>query len=89
MSVLFLTLPPEVQAPCVEKMSLHRLRDAMGMTLEPIVGLLRYTHCFRSTFIYLTTVAGFSRGYFTQLTLTSLQYWNGEHGSQGGLPTCS
>ncbi|KZT66235.1 hypothetical protein DAEQUDRAFT_695897 [Daedalea quercina L-15889] len=40
-SVLFLTLPPEVQTASVEKMSLHRLRDAMGMTLEPVVGLLR------------------------------------------------
>ncbi|KAH9836086.1 rab-GTPase-TBC domain-containing protein [Rhodofomes roseus] len=42
-SVLFLTLPPELQAPSVEKMSLHRVRDAMGMTLEPVVGLLRIT----------------------------------------------
>ncbi|KAH9916046.1 rab-GTPase-TBC domain-containing protein [Fomitopsis serialis] len=40
-SVLFLTLPSEAQASSVEKMSLHRIRDAMGMTLEPVLGLLR------------------------------------------------
>ncbi|KAL4248680.1 GTPase-activating protein TBC20/Gyp8-like protein [Abortiporus biennis] len=40
-SVFFLTLPPELQLACVEKMSLHRLRDAMGNGLEPVIGLLR------------------------------------------------
>ncbi|KZV64179.1 hypothetical protein PENSPDRAFT_690995 [Peniophora sp. CONT] len=40
-TVFFLTLPPELQLPAVEKMSLHRLRDAMGKTLEPLMGMLR------------------------------------------------
>ncbi|KAG2156876.1 rab-GTPase-TBC domain-containing protein [Suillus bovinus] len=40
-TVVFLTLPPELQLPCVEKLSLHRLRDSMGPTLEPVLGLLR------------------------------------------------
>ncbi|OJA13339.1 hypothetical protein AZE42_05593 [Rhizopogon vesiculosus] len=40
-TVLFLTLPPELQLPCVEKLSLHRVRDSMGLTLEPVLGLLR------------------------------------------------
>ncbi|KAG0702043.1 rab-GTPase-TBC domain-containing protein [Suillus ampliporus] len=40
-TVVFLTLPPELQLPCVEKLSLHRVRDSMGPTLEPVLGLLR------------------------------------------------
>ncbi|KAF9648450.1 hypothetical protein BDM02DRAFT_3180165 [Thelephora ganbajun] len=40
-SVLFLTLPPEIQLVSVEKLSLHRLRDSMGPGLEPLIGLLR------------------------------------------------
>lgn len=40
-SVLFLTLPKQLQLPCVEKLSLHRLRDSMGVGLEPVLGLLR------------------------------------------------
>ncbi|OSD05074.1 hypothetical protein PYCCODRAFT_1362821 [Trametes coccinea BRFM310] len=40
-SVLFLTLPKEVHLPVTEKLSLHRVRDSMGTTLEPVVGLLR------------------------------------------------
>ncbi|GJJ15099.1 hypothetical protein Clacol_009374 [Clathrus columnatus] len=40
-TVLFLTLPPEYVLPCAEKISLHRLRDAMGNGLEPLVGQLR------------------------------------------------
>ncbi|KIP07258.1 hypothetical protein PHLGIDRAFT_127792 [Phlebiopsis gigantea 11061_1 CR5-6] len=40
-SVLFLTLPKEVQFPAAEKLSLHRLRDSMGSSLEPVIGLLR------------------------------------------------
>jgi hypothetical protein len=39
-TVLFLTLPEHAQLPCAEAMSLQRLRDAMGQTLEPVVGLL-------------------------------------------------
>ncbi|KAG2080831.1 uncharacterized protein F5147DRAFT_737206, partial [Suillus discolor] len=31
-TVVFLTLPPELQLPCIEKLSLHRLRDSMGPT---------------------------------------------------------
>ncbi|KIY48795.1 hypothetical protein FISHEDRAFT_42625 [Fistulina hepatica ATCC 64428] len=42
-SVLFLTLPEELQFKCAEKMSLHRLRDNMGAGLEPVLGLLRVT----------------------------------------------
>ncbi|KAG1729255.1 rab-GTPase-TBC domain-containing protein [Suillus lakei] len=42
-TVVFLTLPPELQLPCVEKLSLHRVRDSMGPTLEPVLGLLRIT----------------------------------------------
>jgi len=41
MTVLFLTLPTEVHLAAAEKMSLQRLRDAMGHTLEPVMGLLR------------------------------------------------
>ncbi|KAI8974866.1 rab-GTPase-TBC domain-containing protein [Trametes punicea] len=40
-SVLFLTLPKELHFPVTEKISLHRVRDSMGSTLEPVVGLLR------------------------------------------------
>lgn len=40
-TVIFLTLPPELQLACAEKMSLHRLRDSMGKGLEPLLGLLR------------------------------------------------
>ncbi|PSR76573.1 hypothetical protein PHLCEN_2v8331 [Hermanssonia centrifuga] len=40
-SVLFLTLPKELQFLCAEKLSLHRVRDSMGSGLEPVVGLLR------------------------------------------------
>ncbi|KAM5543534.1 hypothetical protein V8D89_002785 [Ganoderma adspersum] len=40
-SVVFLTLPKELHLPVVEKLSLHRVRDSMGTTLEPVVGLLR------------------------------------------------
>ncbi|TRM57891.1 rab-GTPase-TBC domain-containing protein [Schizophyllum amplum] len=42
-SVLFLTLPEEVCLSTAEKMSLHRLRDSMGASLEPTLGLLRVT----------------------------------------------
>lgn len=42
-SVLFLTLPPDLQLACAEKLSLHRVRDSMGSTLEPVLGLLRVT----------------------------------------------
>lgn len=45
-SVLFLTLPPEVALPAAEKLSLHRVRDAMGSGLEPLVGQLRYVLMF-------------------------------------------
>ncbi|KAF9495133.1 hypothetical protein BDN71DRAFT_1448019 [Pleurotus eryngii] len=40
-SVIFLTLPPEMQLCCAEKLSLQRVRDSMGSTLEPVLGLLR------------------------------------------------
>ncbi|EJC99233.1 uncharacterized protein FOMMEDRAFT_170559 [Fomitiporia mediterranea MF3/22] len=40
-TVLFLTLPESDQLLCSEKMSLHRLRDAMGKGLEPLLGLLQ------------------------------------------------
>ncbi|KAI0659898.1 rab-GTPase-TBC domain-containing protein [Cubamyces menziesii] len=40
-SVLFLTLPKELHFQVTEKVSLHRVRDSMGTTLEPVVGLLR------------------------------------------------
>ncbi|KAI0337377.1 hypothetical protein BDW22DRAFT_952635 [Trametopsis cervina] len=39
-SVLFLTLPQKLQLPCAEKLSLHRVRDSMGASLEPVVGLV-------------------------------------------------
>ncbi|KAG6899322.1 hypothetical protein C0993_011224 [Termitomyces sp. T159_Od127] len=42
-SVLYLTLPEEMQLACAEKISLHRVRDSMGPTLEPVLGLLRVT----------------------------------------------
>ncbi|KAI0717109.1 rab-GTPase-TBC domain-containing protein [Earliella scabrosa] len=41
-SVIFLTLPKELHRPVVEKLSLHRVRDSMGINLDPVVGLLRY-----------------------------------------------
>ncbi|EIM88956.1 uncharacterized protein STEHIDRAFT_166906 [Stereum hirsutum FP-91666 SS1] len=40
-TVLLLTLPPPLRLPAAEKLSLHRLRDSMGKTLEPLIGLLR------------------------------------------------
>lgn len=40
-TVFFLTLPEELRPLCVEKVSLHRLRDSMGHGLEPVLGLLR------------------------------------------------
>ncbi|KAF7308601.1 TBC1 domain member 20 [Mycena chlorophos] len=40
-TVLLLTLPPELQLSCAEHMSLQRVRDSMGSTLEPVLGLLR------------------------------------------------
>ncbi|KAF8997108.1 rab-GTPase-TBC domain-containing protein [Cyathus striatus] len=42
-SVLFLTLPSDIQLVCAEKISLHRVRDSMGSSLEPVLGLLRIT----------------------------------------------
>ncbi|KAF8812134.1 hypothetical protein BYT27DRAFT_7160272 [Phlegmacium glaucopus] len=42
-TVFFLTLPQDLQFACVEKLSLHRVRDSMGSGLEPIIGLLRVT----------------------------------------------
>ncbi|KAI5895523.1 uncharacterized protein SCHCODRAFT_02573227 [Schizophyllum commune H4-8] len=42
-SVLFLTLPEDTRFTTAEKMSLHRLRDSMGASLEPTLGLLRVT----------------------------------------------
>ncbi|KAK7471029.1 GTPase-activating protein gyp8 [Stygiomarasmius scandens] len=41
-TVLFLTLPPDVRLVCAEKISLHRVRDSMGSSLEPVLGLLRF-----------------------------------------------
>ncbi|KIL59379.1 hypothetical protein M378DRAFT_1007526 [Amanita muscaria Koide BX008] len=41
MTVIYLTLPRELQLTCAEKLSLHRLRDSMLHTLEPVLGLLR------------------------------------------------
>ncbi|KAF9235542.1 rab-GTPase-TBC domain-containing protein [Melanogaster broomeanus] len=40
-TVIFLTLPRPLHLACAEKMALHRVRDAMGVGLEPILGLLR------------------------------------------------
>ncbi|KAH8830296.1 rab-GTPase-TBC domain-containing protein [Flagelloscypha sp. PMI_526] len=40
-SVILLTLPSPLQFSCAEKLSLHRLRDSMGTSLEPVLGLLR------------------------------------------------
>jgi hypothetical protein len=42
-TVLFLTLPPDMQLSCAEKLSLQRVRDSMCSSLEPVLGLLRYT----------------------------------------------
>ncbi|KAI9456376.1 rab-GTPase-TBC domain-containing protein [Lactarius psammicola] len=39
-TVLQLTLPPELALPALEKLSLHRLRDSMGHTLEPLTALM-------------------------------------------------
>jgi hypothetical protein len=47
-TVLQLTLPPEVAFHTLEKLSLHRLRDSMGHTLEPLTGLM--TCASRSSF---------------------------------------
>ncbi|KAJ7115882.1 rab-GTPase-TBC domain-containing protein [Mycena epipterygia] len=40
-TVLLLTLPRELQLPCAEQLSLQRVRDSMGTTLDPVLGLLR------------------------------------------------
>ena len=42
MTVILLTVSEEERFLCAEKLSLHRLRDAMGEGLEPLLGLLRY-----------------------------------------------
>ncbi|XP_006463539.1 hypothetical protein AGABI2DRAFT_120352 [Agaricus bisporus var. bisporus H97] len=42
-TVVFLTLPEELQSSCLENLSLHRLRDSMGVGLEPVLGLLGVT----------------------------------------------
>ncbi|KAF7309722.1 TBC1 domain member 20 [Mycena indigotica] len=42
-TVLLLTLPSELQLSCAEQLSLQRVRDSMGSTLEPVLGLLRVT----------------------------------------------
>ncbi|KAI0298657.1 rab-GTPase-TBC domain-containing protein [Multifurca ochricompacta] len=39
-TVLQLTLPPKIALPALEKLSLHRLRDSMGHTLEPLTSLM-------------------------------------------------
>ncbi|KAI9508321.1 rab-GTPase-TBC domain-containing protein [Russula earlei] len=39
-TVFQLTLPPEIALYALEKLSLHRLRDSMGDTLEPLTGLM-------------------------------------------------
>ncbi|KAI0288355.1 rab-GTPase-TBC domain-containing protein [Russula brevipes] len=39
-TVIQLTLPPDVALHALEKLSLHRLRDSMGHTLEPLTGLM-------------------------------------------------
>ncbi|KAF9077239.1 rab-GTPase-TBC domain-containing protein [Rhodocollybia butyracea] len=41
-TVILLTLPPDLRFPCAEKVSLHMTRDAMGSGLEPVLGLLRF-----------------------------------------------
>lgn len=41
-TVILLTVAPEETLACAEKLSLHRLRDAMGEGLEPLLGLLQY-----------------------------------------------
>ncbi|KAJ7281629.1 rab-GTPase-TBC domain-containing protein [Mycena rebaudengoi] len=40
-TVLLLTVPLELQYPCAEQLSLQRVRDSMGNTLDPVLGLLR------------------------------------------------
>ncbi|KAJ7180591.1 rab-GTPase-TBC domain-containing protein [Mycena filopes] len=40
-TVILLTVPRELQLPLAEQLSLQRVRDSMGHTLEPILGLLR------------------------------------------------
>ena len=44
MTVIYLTLPQELQLACAEKLSLQRLRDSMLPSLEPVLGLLRYVN---------------------------------------------
>ncbi|TFY64550.1 hypothetical protein EVG20_g5909, partial [Dentipellis fragilis] len=64
-TVLLLTLPPHAQLRAAERLSLHRLRDSMGRTLEPLVGLLRYVRehyitsiIFFSTYAYGRAISG-------------------------------
>jgi hypothetical protein len=44
MTVIYLSLPQELQLACAEKLSLQRLRDSMLPSLEPVLGLLRYVN---------------------------------------------
>ena len=44
MTVIYLTIPQELQLACAEKLSLQRLRDSMLHTLEPVLGLLRFVN---------------------------------------------
>ncbi|PPQ98273.1 LOW QUALITY PROTEIN: hypothetical protein CVT26_013529 [Gymnopilus dilepis] len=40
-NVFFLTLPEELRLVCVERLSPHRLKDSMGVCVEPVLVLLR------------------------------------------------
>jgi hypothetical protein len=54
-TVLFLTLPPSLHLPCLEKLSLHRVRDSMGPGLEPVLGLVRYVFFLSPSFLSLSS----------------------------------
>ena len=47
-------MPEELRFPCIEKLSLHRLRDSMGAGLEPVLGLLRYFPKLKLLILYST-----------------------------------
>ncbi|KAK7030690.1 TBC1 domain member 20 [Favolaschia claudopus] len=64
-TVLLLTLDSELHFPCAEQLSLQRVRDSMGSTLEPVLGLLRLacttSRCFQQLIHHLSVMKNLLR----------------------------
>ena len=75
-TVFFLTLPQELQFACVEKFSLHRVRDSMSIGLEPVLGLLRYSISVILAFENDICILESPRTCFTSLIQTMPAFFN-------------